>query len=95
MAVDIQQVCAAASNNQASQDLALGLSVLFAVYTFIAIALSGTTIVLASNLTPDGTQTKYKRVGDLFVKDAGDGQPQLQRANTASAVGVPLVSLSR
>ncbi len=88
MAVDIEQVCAASNDNQSSQTLALGLSVLFAIYTALAIALSGATIVLASNLSEDGKETRYKRVGDLFVRDATP-------TDTASAVGVPLVPLRR
>lgn len=88
MAVDILQVCDAANSHQSSQELALGLSILFSIYTLLAIMLSGATILLSSSLTDDGKTTKYKRVGELFVKD---NRP----AKTGASVGVPLVPLSR
>jgi len=91
MAVDIELVCAASNDNQGAQSLALGISVIFAVYTFLAIALSGATIVLASNLSDDGKTTKYKRVGDLFVQTGTGAGP----TDTASSIGVPLVPMRR
>lgn len=50
MAVDIQQVCAVAAEHQSSQDLAIWLSVLFSIYTVVAIALSALTIYTSSQM---------------------------------------------
>lgn len=52
MAVDIQAVCAAASDNQSSQILAIVLSVMFSIYTIVAIALSALTIYSTSQAVP-------------------------------------------
>ena len=48
MAVDVVAVCALATSNQASQTLAIVLSVLFSVYTIVSIALAGLTIYTSS-----------------------------------------------
>jgi hypothetical protein len=52
MAVDIQAVCTAASDNQATQILAIVLSVMFSIYTIVAIALSALTIYSTSQAVP-------------------------------------------
>lgn len=52
MAVDIQAVCAAASDNQSTQILAIVLSVMFSIYTIVAIALSALTIYSTSQVVP-------------------------------------------
>ncbi len=90
MAVDIVQVCAVSNGNQASQTLALFLSVLFAFYTAISIALAGATILLASNLTEDGKKVQYKQVDELFIKTKNTAPTA-----AAAAPGVPLVPLHR
>jgi len=52
MAVDIQAVCIAASDNQSTQLLAIVLSVMFSIYTIVAIALSALTIYSTSQAVP-------------------------------------------
>ena len=56
MAVDLQSVCTLASDNQASQDLAVWLSVLFSIYTVVSIALSALTIYTSSQVGPPGAK---------------------------------------
>ena len=51
MAVDIVDLCAAASANQGSQNLAVVLSVVFSLYTVCAITLSALTIYSTSQTT--------------------------------------------
>ena len=53
MAVDVVAVCAVATNNQASQSLAIVLSVLFSLYTIVSIALSALTIYTSSQQRMD------------------------------------------
>ena len=77
MAVDVVQVCATATTNQSSQSLAVLLSVLFSVYTFVAIALSALTIYTSSEVRPSlATRTSMaeKRSRSVIVGYAGDGE---------------------
>ena len=59
MAVDIDDVCRDASANQSGQELAMWLSIMFAVYTFISIALSALTIYTSSQI---GTESSMMEV---------------------------------
>ncbi len=52
MAVDAAALCEAAAGAQGSQQLAIGLSVAFSVYTIVAIALSALTIYSVSQAPP-------------------------------------------
>lgn len=48
MAIDEQRVCSTADANQGSQTLAIVLSIMFSIYTMVAIALSALTIYRTS-----------------------------------------------
>ena len=76
MAVDIQQVCATAAQHQSSQDLAIWLSVLFSIYTFVAIALSALTIYTSSQMGSATDDKKPRKTGSssVIVGYEGDGQ---------------------
>jgi len=50
MAVDVAAICSTADANQGTQTLAIVLSVMFSVYTIIAIALSALTIYSTSQV---------------------------------------------
>jgi hypothetical protein len=50
MAVDVAAVCSSADANQGSQTLAIVLSVMFVLYTSVAIALSALTIYSVSQV---------------------------------------------
>jgi len=78
MAIDIQDVCATAAQHQSSQDLAIWLSVLFSIYTFVAIALSALTIYTSSQMgaakaqrPPGATGPRVQETS--IVGYAGDG----------------------
>lgn len=53
MAVDIAAVCAAGDTNQGSQTLAIVLSIMFSIYTVVAIILSALTIYSTSQAPPE------------------------------------------
>ena len=50
MAVDVAAVCSSADANQGSQTLAIVLSIMFSIYTVVAIALSALTIYSTSQV---------------------------------------------
>ena len=50
MAIDIQSICDTAEASSSSQSLAIILSVMFSIYTLIAIALSALTIYSTSSM---------------------------------------------
>ena len=87
MAVDILQVCALASENQSSQQLAIWLSIMFSVYTIVSIALSALTIYTSSQVGPPGVKS---------------GRPPTLQRDTAgwaggehdASSGIPLVAVS-
>jgi hypothetical protein len=49
MAISVEAQCDAAQDNEASQNLALALSVVFGVYAFLAIGLNGVAIFSSSH----------------------------------------------
>ena len=53
MAIDITAVCQAADSNQGSQTLAIVLSIMFSIYTVVAIILSALTIYSTSQAPPN------------------------------------------
>jgi hypothetical protein len=57
MALSLEGQCDAAQDNEASQNLALALSVVFGVYAFLAIGLNGVAILSSSHApqSKDGT----------------------------------------
>jgi hypothetical protein len=63
MAVDIVAVCAVASNHQASQSLAIWLSVLFLIYTTVSILLSALTIYTASQMNASAASAAREKSG--------------------------------
>jgi len=75
MAVDIQQVCAVAAEHQSSQDLAIWLSVLFSIYTVVAIALSALTIYTSSQVGSLDKDPRPRKTGPntVIVANAGEG----------------------
>ena len=73
MAVDIVGVCAAADENSSSQSLAIVMSVLFSIYTVIAIALSALTIWSTSQMAriPSGTRAAATATA-AYASDGAD-----------------------
>ncbi len=57
MAIDVVSVCATASSNQGSQMLAVVLSIMFSLYTVVAIVLSALTIYSTSQVNPTAPQS--------------------------------------
>lgn len=78
MAVDIASVCTAADANQSSQTLAVVLSIMFSLYTVVAIALSALTIYSTSQVATGS--------GKAMAMASG-------MVGSAAASGPPLVAL--
>ena len=65
MAIDVASVCATAASNHGSQTLAIVLSIMFSIYTIVAIALSALTIYSTSQSVvqpPGGLSTAVAAV---------------------------------
>jgi len=72
MAVDVATICSTADATQGTQTLAIVLSVMFSMYTIIAIALSALTIYCTSqvpivDMEPVGAQQVAGSTGSLLV----------------------------
>tara|TARA_B110000046_G_C12852984_1_gene338555 strand:+ start:541 stop:771 length:231 start_codon:yes stop_codon:yes gene_type:complete len=72
MAVDVAAICSMADATQGTQTLAIVLSVMFSVYTIIAIALSALTIYSTSqvpivDMEPVGAQQVAGSTGSSLV----------------------------
>ena len=77
MAVDVAAVCSTADANQGSQALAIVLSVMFSIYTVVAIALSALTIYSTSQVP---------------LQDSVPAQAPI-KVGVSAGPGAPLVSL--
>ena len=69
MAVDITAVCASADANQGSQTLAVVLSIMFSIYTVVAIILSALTIYSTSQAPPNAVT---RALGERVTVTTGD-----------------------
>lgn len=68
MAVDLLTVCADASDNQSTSDLAIGLSILFSIYTITSIGLTARTIYISSTIYPIASKPEQpERAPSLFL----------------------------
>ena len=89
MAVDLVEVCSLAAENQSSNQIAIGLLVVFSIYTLLAIALTALTIYATARkatLAPPARPTTLSE-HQLCLVGSNVG------VSDAAAVGTPFLTL--